>query len=379
MPHIVLLSESIGTGHERAACAIEEALLSAYPNVHVTRLNLLDTFRPRTAKVTRTLYLETLAHRPGWWGKWYEWQREKRINRFGRFIVYTVLRKDVIAWLRRLAPDAVVCTHPLPACLLAEMKRKGFSIPLCTVLTDFDLHGYWTHPGIDLYCTPVQTVAEALGERLKGSSEVRVTGIPIANSFVERLSGPTPGLFAPAKRVLIMGGGLGIGLLPMVERIIESDGGHEITVISGYNRSLRRELRNRHGNRANLRILGYTRQVAELMATSDLLVTKPGGLTIAEALAMKLPMVLYTPIPGQERRNGQLMSELGVAVTVGTPEEGAEQVRDLLENDSRRQNMRQQMESVRRPFAAAEVAEAVMEKALQHSPRHIPIRMASQR
>ncbi|MFC4768289.1 MGDG synthase family glycosyltransferase [Effusibacillus consociatus] len=240
------------------------------------------------------------------------------MNGISRLIVRSVLRKDVGTLLGRLSPDAVVCTHPLPACLIAEMKRKGLRVPLCTVLTDFDIHGYWTHPGVDLYCVPNQEMAAALRDRVKGQSEVRVTGIPIARSFGTEIPNLKRIGNSSTKRILIMGGGLGIGVLPMVQQIVQSDGKDEITVVCGKNQALRRELQEEYGDLSNVTILGYMRQVSRLMSTSDLLVTKPGGLTVSEALAMKLPMVLYTPIPGHEWRNGQLMSKLGVAVAART-------------------------------------------------------------
>lgn len=369
MAHFVILSESIGAGHERAAIAIEEELLAYDPNVRVTRLNLLDTFRPLTAKVTRTLYLTTLARRPGWWGKWYEWQRDKEWKGLSRSLVYSVLRKDVGTWLRQLAPDAVICTHPLPAFLIGEMKRQGFRIPIATVLTDFDLHGYWTHPEVDLYCVPLQIMAERLNNRLPGGSQVAVTGIPISRSFrdhqetAKSYASVIPTRTTGKKQVLIMGGGLGIGILPVVEQIVEADLNCEVTVVCGSNQTLRHELQSRYGERSNIRIFGYTRQIAQLMAFSDLLVTKPGGLTISEALAMKLPMVLYTPIQGQEWRNGQIMSETGAALIANSVEETVHHVRRLLEHPSYRQMMISRIDTIRRPNAAKEVVNAVMDLA----------------
>lgn len=360
MAHFVILSESIGAGHERAAIAIEESLLKHDPDAMVTRLNLLDTFRPLTARVTRTLYLTTLARRPNWWGKWYEWQREKEWKGLSRSLVYNVLRKDVGKWLRQLSPDAVICTHPLPAFLIGEMKRQGYPIPIVTVLTDFDLHGYWTHPEVDLYCVPLQSMADHLN-RLHGRSRVKVTGIPISAEFQAEETELLYDVKRKRNRVLIMGGGLGIGILPIVERVVAAEFDGEVTVVCGTNHALREELEKRYGDRSYIKILGYTRQIAQLMANSDVLVTKPGGLTISEALAMKLPMVLYTPIQGQEWRNGQLMAEAGVALTADSAEEVAGHVQGLLEQQNDLQSMAERIERIRRPHAAEEVATAVME------------------
>lgn len=420
MPHILLLSESIGSGHERAASAIEEALLAAGEEVRVTRLNLLDTFRPLTAKVTRGLYFQALAHTPKLWGKWYEWQREKKWNGLSRRVVHGVLQKDVGRFVRELAPDAVVCTHPLPACLLAEMKSKGLGMGLCTVVTDFDLHGYWLHPQVDLFCVPVREMQEEIHAGHGMKAAVQVTGIPIARAFGELAEaggeGMTPsrseggqgagqievfgadanpgGRFS--KRVLISGGGSGVGVLPMVEATAERLKDGEITVVCGHNRELYRELKRMYPDqlpgtshiqvqasvgdlmhsfdqeqartrasresrgRATVTVLGYSREMHRLMAEHDLLLTKPGGLTVSEALAMRLPMVLYTPIQGQEQRNGQLMARLGAAKIARDPQDGAQVAERLLREEAYRQQMIRNMEAIRRPFAAQSVAAEVL-------------------
>ncbi|HEU4962567.1 MAG TPA: glycosyltransferase [Bacilli bacterium] len=378
MRHVLLLSESIGTGHERAASAIEEALLAADPHVRVTRLNLLDTFRPRTAKVTRGLYVQALARTPKLWGRWYEWQRGKQWNGLSRLVVHHVLNKDVGAYVRHLAPDAVVCTHPLPACLIAQLKSEGLDTRLCTVVTDYDLHGYWVHPHTDLYCVPLPQMREEIRVRQGHEADVEVTGIPISPRFPEQLRetwlqpplvrvGGKISLFEKSscpKRVLISGGGLGVGVLPMVREIAESAsfraGEIEITVVCGRNRDLYRELCGVYGNTRRLRVLGYTHQMHRLMAEHDLLVTKPGGMTVSEALAMRLPMVLYTPIQGQEHRNGQLMQERGVAYIASDPQEGVRLVHNLLRHDGERLRMIRNMDGLCHPRAALFVADAVL-------------------
>jgi processive 1,2-diacylglycerol beta-glucosyltransferase len=375
MPHIVLLSESIGAGHERAAMAIEEALLSLNENIQVTRLNVLDTFRPRTAKVTRTLYLQSLSHYPNLWGKWYEKHRQKEWKGISRSLVRGILRKEVVSWLHQLAPDVVVCTHPLPTFLIAEMKKQGWQIPLCSVLTDFDLHAYWTHRGVDVYCVPVNEMKEEIFRRPGNRAAVIVSGIPVLRTFSETAAKKSDDLVFNGN-VLIIGGGLGIGVLPVVQQMVMSKIPCTLTVVCGLNQSLRRQLKACYGNHKNVRILGYSRQIERLMAESDLLVTKPGGLTIAEALVMKLPMVLYTPIPGQEWRNGQVMNEYGVAITAGTPADTSNIVHDLLQNHTRLEKMVKAMNGIRRPYASIEVVETIMDLATQGQRKRMYVMMS---
>jgi processive 1,2-diacylglycerol beta-glucosyltransferase len=321
----------------------------------------LDTFRPLTAKVTKTIYLQTLTLKPALWGKWYESQRGKEWTHLSRSLVAGVLRKNAGRWLQRLAPDAVICTHPLPVCLMAELKRKGFRIPLCTVLTDYDLHGYWTHSGVDLYCMPTNELANELRIRISNQAKILVTGIPISQSFLQKSACELQPDAGGGKHILIMGGGLGIGVLPIVQELVGTDHLNRFTVVCGRNQVLFEELKERYRDCPNIRIIGFTDRMHELMAESDLLVTKAGGLTISEALAMRLPMVLYIPSQGQEWRNGKLMVDRGAAVSGRTPSEVAGQVQSLLQNSLKRSNLARQIEYLRRPEAAWNVAEAVIQ------------------
>lgn len=371
MTHIALLAEAIGAGHERAAMAVEEALLRRYPGVRVTRMNLLDTFRPTTAKVIRALYLQTLEHYPNWWGKWYEAKREKEWKGLSRSIVRDVLKRDVARWLRQFSPDAVVCTHPLPAVLLAEMKKRGFPLLLCSVLTDFDFHGYWTHPLVDLYCVPLEEIARSFRQWPGHYGSVHVTGIPVSQAFSREALRQRQRTGHTA-RVLLIGGSLGIGVWTVVHRLLQAGIPCEWTVVCGNNKQLFKELTALYGRRKDVQILGFSKKIQEIMGGSDLLVTKPGGLTIAEALTMRLPMVLYTPIQGQEKRNGQVMYNLGVAVTAETEEEVVRYVSRLVTDEGWRRRMAEQAEKVRRPHAADDIADLVMSAVNKRSGTSLP-------
>lgn len=357
MTHIVILSEAIGAGHERAATAIEEALLETHPEVQVTRLNLLDTFLPLTAKLTKTIYLQTLARKPSWWGKWYEWQRSKEWNKVSRSIVRGVLWKDVAAWLSQLQPDVIVCTHPLPAMLVAELKKKGLTTPICTVLTDYDPHGYWTHPAIDMYCVPLPDIAKTILQRTGYKARVEVTGIPVSKQFSSISKSKASS--STRKKILITGGGLGIGVLPIVREMVSRIDA-EITVICGQNETLRSELEQEYGHLANVQIVGFTNEMARYMAESDLLVSKPGGMTITEALSMRLPMVLVTSIQGQELRNAQLMNSLGVAFSTVDERECVDFVNIILEHESIRKLMIDNMSTITKSDSASRIASSIL-------------------
>ncbi|PWK13121.1 MGDG synthase family glycosyltransferase [Tumebacillus permanentifrigoris] len=361
MSHIVLLSESIGSGHERAATAVEEALRAHEPLVQITRLNLLDTFRPLAARISRAVYYRALQHSPKLWGAWYEWQREKEWHAMVRNLIRQSLHRDVGKWLQELQPDVIVCTHPIPALLIAEMKRQGLRVPLCTVVTDYDMHGYWMHPAVDLYCLPLTEMAEEIEPRIGDHAEVRVTGIPISSRFAEAFTLTQHRTTHERKKILISGGGWGLGVVPMVEQIAGSGLEADVTIVCGTNRSLFHEMKARCEGLSHVAVHGFSEQMESLMAQSDVLVTKPGGLTMSEALAMELPMVLYSPVGGQESRNGHLMARLSVALAAHSARDLTQHVQRLVGCDLTRQQMVRSMAQIRRPLAALDVAAAVLE------------------
>jgi processive 1,2-diacylglycerol beta-glucosyltransferase len=226
-----------------------------------------------------------------------------------------------------------------------------------------------------VYCVPVNEIKEAIRRRPGNRAAVYVTGIPVLRTFTETAVRKSD-IPVRNRNVLLIGGGLGIGVLPVVRQLMMSNIPCTLTVVCGLNQSLRRELKACYGHHSNVRILGYSRQIERLMAKSDLLVTKPGGLTIAEALVMKLPMVLYTPIPGQEWRNGQVMNEYGVAITADTPVDTSRVVHELLQNPTRKDEMVKAMNGIRRPFASMDVVETIMDLATQGQRKRVYITMS---
>jgi processive 1,2-diacylglycerol beta-glucosyltransferase len=358
MKHVVLLSESIGCGHESAASAIEEALAKEFGDVKITRVNMLDTFQPLIAKFIKGIYIQMLKSTPVIWGAWYEYKRNKEWSGIVPKIIIGMLQKSVQKWLTAMKADVVVCTHPLSSFLIAELKERGMEIPLCTVLTDFDLHGYWMHPKVDLYCVPVREM-ETVIKKYNRKTSIKVTGIPVSGKFSEEVIKQKEQMHQ-RKKILIMGGGLGIGVLPMIETAMETSSLAEFTIVTGNNKRLYKKLKEKYEGYENIKILGYINHIQTLMAESDLLITKPGGLTLSEALVMKLPMVLYMPIRGQERRNGKLMESLKVALVSEELEEMKEKLASLMTNDSNLFKMERTMNRIRKPEAAKTIAKEIM-------------------
>ena len=271
-------------------------------------------------------------------------------------------------FVREFDPDAVICTHYVAADVLAHMRRRGrLRAPVTVVITDYDIHTMWVQAGVDRYCVATEEMAHALHAKGIGEAAVQVTGIPImpvfAESYPERpVMRRRLGLNPDRVTVMVSAGGFGMVKLDRVVKILSEEIREaQFLAMAGGNRSLLESVR-RVGESCDGRVapFPFVDNMHELMAASDLIVTKPGGLTSSECLAMGLPMVIVQPIPGQEERNADFLLESGVAVKANSLAQLAFKVRRLLDQPERLESMRATARAVARPNAAADIAEAVV-------------------
>jgi processive 1,2-diacylglycerol beta-glucosyltransferase len=321
---LLVLSVSAGAGHVRAAQAIEAAARTAQPPIDVTHLDLLALVPKEFRKLYGEQYIKLVEKLPQLWSYLYAKSdrptRDSLIGNLKRAVEKLNTRK-LIAECERLAPDAILCTHFLPAELLSRQKAKGRGLPpLWVQVTDFDVHALWVHPHVDRYCVANEEVAFRLADRGVPREKITVTGIPVMPAFSTPLDrttcarelGLAPGKFT----VLMMAGGAGVGSLDtLAERVLRGAEPPQLVALAGRNAELLQRLQalaKQHPGK--LFPLGFTTTVERVMAAADLVVTKPGGLSVSECLARQRPMLLVSPIPGQEERNADYLLESGAAV-----------------------------------------------------------------
>jgi len=330
MTQLLILSVSAGNGHVRAAqalCATAEAQTPACSATHIDAMaHVASGFR----KVYTDWYIQLVNRAPEVWS--YLHQKadstphsatSQRLRRGIERVSAGALLREI----RRIQPKAIICTHFLPAELLMRERAKGrIDCPVWLQVTDYDLHNMWLVPGMQGYLAATEEVAFRMRARGLPADRIHVTGIPVMPVFskpdlpelrrdasVARL-----GLNPARKVVLMAAGGAGMGDLPsMVARVLALDGpGSDFQVIAVAGRNVvaheaLQALALRHPGR--LVALGFTNEMEKLMAAADLVVTKPGGLTISECLALGKPMLLVSPIPGQEEHNAGFLMEEGAA------------------------------------------------------------------
>ena len=325
---ILVLSVSAGNGHVRAAQALVATAEQQWPDCSAVHVDAMAHVAPGFRKVYTDWYIQLVNRAPEVWSYLHQKSDSTPHTATSQRLRRGIERLSTTALLReihRQRPDAIVCTHFLPAELLMREQNRGrIGCPVWLQVTDFDLHNMWIVPGMAGYFAATEEVAFRMRARGLPADRVHVTGIPVMPAFSQP---DTPALargacvtalgLDPARRVLLMvSGGAGVGDLPsMVRRVLALQGADfQVIAVAGRNAAAHaalQELERAHPGR--LRAIGFTGEMEKLMAAADLVVTKPGGLTISECLALGRPMLLASPIPGQEEHNAGYLMEEGAA------------------------------------------------------------------
>jgi processive 1,2-diacylglycerol beta-glucosyltransferase len=373
MRRLLLLSVSAGAGHSRAAEALAAEARASFADVAARHIDVM-TLVPQSFRALYTdYYIKLVEQHPSVWAYLYhvtdKMPRDALFAKTRRAIERLNARKlhDLID---QFAPDHIVCTHFLPAELLAhDIKRGRIVPPVWVQVTDFDLHRMWVQAGMRGYFAANNEIAFRMVAQGIPYDSVHVTGIPVMPIFSQRADrsecANELGIAPDRITLLVMTGGSGLASgEAIIERLSELPGDFQIVALAGKNQQLLekyRALAAAHPGR--IFPLAFTTTIERVMAAADLAITKPGGLTISECLAVGLPMVLVAPIPGQEERNADYLMEQGVAVKAPDMVALEYKISQLLKHPERLERMRKSMRGLALPDAAHAVLSHVLGEA----------------
>lgn len=371
---ILILHASVGAGHTRAAQSVAAALKLEAPGANVVTVDALDLARPLFKRAYGEGYLKLIEKAPSLFGMLFDLtDKPPKALSLGDGV-----RRAVQRWgANQLADlvenggwDAIVHTHFLAPELIAALRRRGrVAAPQLTVVTDYDAHRIWAHDPTERYCVASPLAAASLRAHGVSASAIDVTGIPVMPAFSEPVDLDALrrafGLSGGYPVVVQASGGHGVGPVEETLRaLLAASIPTELVVVCGRNEEARKRLAAiRPPGRHRVRVVGFTDRMRGLMAVADLLVTKPGGLTVSEALACGLPMALISPIPGQEVRNADYLLENGAAVKANSPAALTGKIEELLSSEARLPEMRRKAKALGHPRAAFAVARRALELA----------------
>jgi processive 1,2-diacylglycerol beta-glucosyltransferase len=371
---ILILTGSFGEGHQQAAKAIQEAAKIKYQNVETSVVDFMAWAYPNLFPISHFVYIKGVKAFPQLYGFFYQKTYQptyfsKKLNR-----MFSVGIKKMLKLLQTEKPTVVVSTYPFSSSIFSKLKESGLTnVPLVTVITDHTHHSYWLHPCTDQYIVGSLETKQELIRLGIPAERIASTGIPIRTKFL-RKSNRTElihqyQLESNLPTVLIMGGGEGlIGKEFLTTKALEKIPCRlQLIILCGNNHRLRRHLeKNLIHSKHHIVIKGYTDNVEELMAVSDVIVTKPGGVTTSEAIAMELPMLLIRALPGQEEDNARYLIEEGIAIEASHPSELAEKLVEMLENQEMLKQMKIRAENLQTKRAAFSVLDIIQSRLLKN-------------
>jgi len=368
---VMILSASTGSGHIKAAEAIEEACRRDARVGEVCHLDALEYTNDIFQGIYSKGYLEAVKNVPDLWARGFEamdkpWEKAVFISALHRFNSQPLVRA-----VRDFSPDICICTNPMPADVIVYLiGQDKLHCNLGIVVTDFYVHALWLEELFTRYFVAKDENKRYLTMLGLPSDRVEVTGIPV----LERFSSPLDedeaatrlGLDRARPVVLLSAGAAGHLSAKTIGKILDQIREPATTVVvCGRNERLKAELDELLASaaperRAAVSVIGYTDRMHEYLRLADVFVGKPGGLSTSECLASGVPMVMWDPIPGQEQYNAYHVLESGAGVLPDNVATIGYKVDQLLADTHRLARMKANAKAAGRPDAASAIVNAML-------------------
>ena len=351
---ILIFYASYGGGHLNAAKSINECLKNNYNDVDVELIDCMKYVNKTIEKVTTKAYNEMAKKAPWAWGRIYSDSQKGPLahitSRSNKFMAIKLLKL-----LREKNADLIISTHPFGSQMCSYLKRKGkIHAKIATIMTDFAPHDQWLVGSdfTDYYFVAHEKMKTYLLSKGIEEEKVFATGIPLSNRFLqtydkEKILAELN--FKPEKKTILFFGGGEFGLgktrtIEIFEGFVKYCADMQIIAIAGKNKKMKLAFEKtveKYKRNDSIIVFEYTSQVPEFMSVSDLVVTKPGGLTTTESLASHLPMVIINPIPGQEEENAEFLEQNGIAVWIKKEDNVEDILKNLFSNPEKLESMKE--------------------------------------
>ena len=372
---ILVFYASYGGGHLNAAKSIENCIIENFKdkNINIELIDCMKYVNKTIEKVTTTAYKEMAKKMPWAWGRIYSDSQKGPLahisSRSNKIMAIKLLKL-----LREKQPDLIISTHPFGSQMCSYLKRKKkITSKIATIMTDFAPHDQWLvgKDFTDYYFVAHDKMKNYLISKEIPENKIYVTGIPISNRFLIKYDRKEIlkqyNLSEDKQTILFFGGGeFGLGktrTAQIFDSFVKLNKNIQIIAIAGRNKKMKsafEEIVDTHNKRDSVRILEFTNQVPELMSISDLVVTKPGGLTTSESLASNLPMVIINPIPGQEEENAEFLESKGIGIWLKKSDDASKIIEDLLSNPNKLKDMKEKTSILAQPNSTYNICKILL-------------------
>ena len=374
MKKILIFYASYGGGHLTAAKSIENYLKQNYSNTSIELIDCMKYINKPIEKITTAAYREMAKKLPWAWGKIYSDSQKGPLahitTRSNKIMAIKLLRL-----LREKQPDLIISTHPFGSQMCSYLKRKEkIHAKIATIMTDFAPHDQWLigKEYTDYYFVAHNKMKDYLKLQNIEDNKIFATGIPISSRFLEDFDTNTIlksfGLEPNKQTILFFAGGeFGLGknqTINIFECIVNNFKNIQMVAIAGKNEKMKKQFEyivNLCGRENGIKVLPFTDKVPELMHISDLVITKPGGLTVTESLASNLPILVINPIPGQEEENAEFLEENRIAIWLKKKDDVEQVLNNLLNNKEKLLEMKENTKKLANKYAARDICKILMD------------------
>ena len=371
MKKVLIFYASYGGGHLSAAKSIKQYINEHYLDVQTEMIDCVKYINKALDKVTTAAYREMAKKAPWAWEKVYYKSQGGLLGKVSS-TSNKIMAVKMAKLFREFKPDVVISTHPFGSQMTSYLKQKGkTNCLLATVMTDFKTHEQWLigNKFVDFYFVSNSSMKEEIIQNEIASDKIFVTGIPISNRFLQTYDKASIfssfGLEPGKKTILFFGGGeygLGKDKTVAILDALADFPNIQVIAIAGKNEKMKQafeKIVEEKKRKKTIKVLPFTDKVPELMAISDMVITKPGGLTVSESLASHLPLVVINPIPGQEEENAEFLENMGCAVWLKKKENAKQVLSTVLSNDTKLEEMKKSAEHFARPNSTKDICSTI--------------------
>ncbi|MBE6054167.1 MAG: UDP-N-acetylglucosamine--LPS N-acetylglucosamine transferase [Clostridium sartagoforme] len=317
MKKILILTTSTGEGHNQAAKSITTTFEKS--GYEVVTHDFLKKNSKFLTKLFITGYEVSASFFPKTYGVVYKLTDKAFTNKL-LSVVFSITKRKIKNLINSIKPDIILVTHPFAVSIMGALKRNGINIPVIVIVTDFKAHSTYIDNNIDAYITASENTKKDLALRGIDSRRIFSYGIPVKDEFFNHQLDISSTKNDDYFNILLMSGSMGLKNISYVlKELLNNPNKLRITVVCGKNEKLKDTLLKEYNHsikNKKLHILGFSRDIDYLMEYSDLIISKPGGLTVTEAINKHLPLLIPFAIPGQETQNVEFLTSNGYALYV---------------------------------------------------------------
>ena len=373
MKKILIFYASYGGGHLNAAKSIKERIDKNYNNYETELIDCMKYVNKPIEAITTAAYREMAKKMPWAWGKIYSDSQKGPLAHISSKS-NQILAIKLLKLLREKQPDLIISTHPFGSQMCAYLKRKGkISAKIATIMTDFSPHDQWLveNEHTDYFFVAHDKMKEYLMSKNIPSNKIFATGIPISARFLQTYDKKEIlkelNLKEGKKNILFFGGGeYGLGKARTIEifkHLVENFDNIQVIAIAGKNEKMKSEFEKiveENNKQESIKVLSFTNKVPELMSISDLVVSKPGGLTTSESLASNLPMIIINPIPGQEEENAEFLESKGTGIWLRKNNSYNEVLKSIIDDSSKLNEMKKNTKLLAKKHSTEDICNVLL-------------------